>query len=272
MATTTRSPRVQLLGIDIQFDFCNPAGALYVPGADKSSIRSAALIRRIARKLSMINLTLDSHQPVHIAHPTSWVDRQGKNPGLFTVITDNDVKTGVWRAADPRKQKWYAHYVAQLAINGRYPLMIWPPHCIIGTTGQALVKEVSDEVVAWALGRQSVVNYVTKGSNEATEHYSALQADVAIDADPSTKINTNLLQVIGEADIIGVLGQASSHCVANTLRDILARFPQEYARKVVLLKDLMDPVPVAAALADKFFVDMAALGVTIVEDSSTWLA
>ena len=62
--------KVHLFCIDIQRDFCEPpgngGGALFVPGADQDMDRLANFISRCASKLDDIDVTLDSHHPVHI--------------------------------------------------------------------------------------------------------------------------------------------------------------------------------------------------------------
>ncbi len=264
------SRSIHVLGIDWQNDFCDPKGALYVDGAHADAGRMAEFIRRIGPFVSMFHMTLDSHQGVHIAHAEQWLDRDGKHPALFTVITNTDVKSGVYRAANPRKQSIYANYVEELTRNNRYPLRIWPRHCLIGTPGHNVEPRIWRELDAWATAKQSMINYVTKGSNPDTEHYSALMADVPVPTDPTTKINADLLKFLAMADELVITGQASSHCVANTVRDIAAKFSPEQVRKFVIIKDLMSPVPIAKADADQFFSDMLALGVRIVDKSTDY--
>ena len=78
------------------------------------------------------------------------------------------------------------------------------------------------------------VDYLSKGHNPWTEHYSAVQADVPDPADPGTQINRRLIQVLENADVVALSGQALSHCVANTVRDIADQFGQESIHKLVL--------------------------------------
>ena len=67
------SKRIELLVIDPQVDFCDPArGALYVPGAEHDMARLAAMVRRLKGKLDDVHVTLDSHHFIHIAHPIFW--------------------------------------------------------------------------------------------------------------------------------------------------------------------------------------------------------
>ena len=264
------SRRIHVLGIDWQFDFCSPQGALFVAGADVDTGRMAKFINRVGPRVEMFHFTLDSHQAIHIAHPCMWIGRDGSHPTPFTTITVQDVEQGVWRAADPNKQAWYLNYVRSLKTNGRYDLMIWPPHCLIGSPGHNIMPEIWKELNEWSTAKRRMINYVTKGSHPDTEHYSAMQADVPVPQDPGTKLNANFLKFLALADELVITGQASSHCVANTVRDIASNFSPEQVRKFVIIKDLMSPVGPAKALADKFFADMLALGVRIVDKSTDY--
>lgn len=272
MSTPTAPRSLHILGIDWQRDFCDPNGSLFVAGADADAKRFAAFLKRVGPRTAMVHMTLDSHQVDHIAHAANWRGKDGKPPGIFTTITVDDVRNGVWRAASPQRQAHFLTYVEALAVNKRYDLTIWPEHCLIGSQGHNVVPEVWEELTSWSRAKLRSVNYVTKGSNRDTEHYSAMQADVPVATDPSTKLNTGFLRALQQADILAITGQASSHCVANTVRDIAANFGPEEVKKFVIFRDLMSPVPPAKALADAFFVDMAALGVTIVDDSTKFLA
>ena len=80
-----------------------------------------------------------------------------------------------------------------------------------------------------------MINLVTKGSNFWTEHYSAVMADVPDPSDPHTMLNTSFINTLKEADIIALSGEAKSHCLANTVRDIANNFGEENISKLVLL-------------------------------------
>jgi len=169
--------RVELLVIDPQNDFCDPSGALFVPGADTSCQRLADMISRIGSKLFDIHVTLDTHHLLDIAHPMMWTDSSGNRPDPFTIITHDDVVNSVWSPVIPATRDRLVDYVKSLEDNGRYPLCIWPPHCLIGTPGHNVQSEVAAALREWE-DRVATVDYVTKGSNLWTEHYSAVQADV----------------------------------------------------------------------------------------------
>ena len=81
------------------------------------------------------------------------------------------------------------------------------------------------------------MEYIFKGMNNRTEMYSALLAEVEDRRDPSTGLNTELLLRLSSADHVIVCGQARSHCVNFTFRDILRYWPANRASKLILLRD-----------------------------------
>lgn len=256
--------KIDLLIIDPQIDFCDPNGALFVPGADGDMQRLSALVKRIGHKLNDIHVTLDSHHCFDIAHPIFWKDSNRKHPAPFTIITVDDVEQGRFTASVPTLQKRALEYVKKLEQNGRYPLVVWPYHCLIGSAGHGIYPDLFAPLLEWEKREIAQVNYVTKGSNIYTEHYSAVQADVPDPADPSTQINTELIRMLEEADEIAVAGEAGSHCLANTVRDIADNFSDDrLVEKIVLLTDATSPVPGFEKLQDDFIKEMTARGMRL---------
>lgn len=260
--------KTHLITIDPQVDFCDPKGALFVTGADKDMERLAAFINANQQRISEIHCTLDSHQVIHIAHPIFWANSKCENPTPFTVITVEDVTNGSWRPFHPGLQQYAQNYVETLKKNGRYALCIWPPHCLIGTRGHSISPLVSDALIAWETKTISRVNFITKGSNFLTEHYSGVMADVPDDGDPTTKLNTDLIKVLKEADEILITGEALSHCVANTIRDIAAKFGDDNIKKFVLLEDTSSNVPGFEKMGTDFVKEMVGRGMRLAKTTS----
>jgi len=268
--------RIHLLAIDPQNDFCdipqdwqpaNPlvlgeriAPALPVPGAHADMLRLSALIDRVGDKLYDIHVTMDSHNPLDVAHSTWWRNDKGDSPAPFTLITAADVRNGVWRASNPAAQAHSLKYVEALEANARYVLVIWPEHCLIGQWGNNVHTSVANSLNQWARRRMEVVDYVTKGSNALTEHYSAVQAEVPDASDPTTMLNTRLIKTLAEADVILIAGEALSHCVASTVRDIANNFGEENIKKLVLLTDCTSSVGGFEQLGTQFVADLTARG------------
>lgn len=257
--------KTHLVIIDPQNDFCDPQGSLYVKGAETDMVRLAAFIDKHTDKIQNISVTLDSHHIFDIAHPAFWVDSAGKHPApLATMISHDDVKKNVWMPKRSGMIKHCLDYTQKLEANNRYPLMIWPPHCIIGSWGNNVYPVLLDALNRWAINHCSTISYVTKGSNVYTEHYSAIKADVPMPNDPSTNLNTQFIQSIERADNILVAGEASSHCVMYTVKDIVNEFDAASLSKMILLTDAMSPVQAPGIdfpkMAQDFITDMQSKG------------
>src|SRR6185437_11277693 len=101
MASTIRQraltmSTIHLMIIDPQNDFCDigvneqpphplrpnerVAPALPVTGADADMKRLAHWLNDNSGRIAQIHVTLDSHQPFDIAHPTFWRDANGNHP------------------------------------------------------------------------------------------------------------------------------------------------------------------------------------------------
>lgn len=274
--------KIHLLIIDPQNDFCDipeaelPAlphtanatipivpiarPALPVAGADADMKRLAKLIARIGRRVSEIHVTLDSHHPIDIAHPGWWCNATGGAPAPFTVITAADVASGVWKARDPAQQAASSAYVQALEKNGRYLLVVWPEHCLIGSWGHNIHGHVKTALDQWARQQMKRIDFVIKGTHPGTEHYSAIQAEVPDAADPSTQLNRPLIAALSRADEVIVAGEALSHCVASTVRDLANNMGATNIRKLVLLTDCASPVAGFEKQGSDFVKELCARG------------
>jgi nicotinamidase-related amidase len=255
-----------LIVIDPQNDFCDPKrGALYVKNAEKDMEALAKFITRRGDILDEIHVTLDSHSSLHIAHPIFWQNSKGEHPAPFTTITRGDVESGKWTPTNPKWMKRGLEYVAALERNKRYQLMIWPPHCLIGSWGHGIFPIMSDALIAWEQKYFAKVNYLVKGSNILTEHYSAVRADVPDDEDETTKLNTSFIDTVKQADRIYTSGEALSHCLASTMRDVAEAFGEENVKKFVLLRNSTSSVGGCEALGETFIKEMTKRGMKVMD-------
>ena len=269
---------VQLLIIDPQNDFCDlpelyrplhphtgerVAPALPVSGAHEDMERLAALIRQGWRGLSQVTVTLDSHHRVDIAHPTFWHGRDGGAVAPFTPITAQQLRDGEFRPAEAESLPRALGYLDELERRARYTLMVWPVHCEIGSWGHNVHADVKAAYNLWEEGTLRTVEFVAKGQNPWTEHYSAMQAEVPDASDPETQLNRPLIEQLDRADTILVAGEASSHCVKATTEHLVENLPSRRAAKVVLLLDCISPVPGFEVQHEAFLKDMQARGVSL---------
>ena len=255
--------KVDLIVIDGQNDFCDPKGSLYVGGADKDMDNLSLFIEKNSKKLNQIHATLDTHHVFSIFHPMFWIDSAGSHPAPFSMITVDDVENGKWIAIAPGLRKRATEYVRALAKKGKYLLIIWPEHCLIGTWGTQLYPSFVNALLKWERDNVGMVDFVTKGSNFLTEHYSAVQADVPDPSDSSTLINMPFINTINTADEILFGGEALSHCVAYTMDDIFDNISPDAVKKFVLLTDASAPVGGFEKNAEDFVKRATARGVRL---------
>lgn len=253
---------MHLLLIDPQNDFCDiPGAALPVPGAIEDMTRLALLITRLGPELSAITVTLDSHTPIDIAHPHWWRNQAGEQPAPLTEISLQDINNGIWRTSDPSQQRASTDYVRELAASGRHQLIVWPEHCLIGSWGHAVEEELFSALNQWARITLRPIEYSFKGQYPGTEHYSAIRAEVPDVSVPATQTNIPLLERLLQADTLLVAGQALSHCVTNTVRDIAGYMPPDQLHRLVVLTDCCSPVPGFEQQAECFIGEMRGRGV-----------
>lgn len=253
--------KTYLLVIDPQNSFCDPKGELYVQGAEEDMQRLADLVRKKGNSFFDIGVTLDSHHQLHISHPIYWRNSRGEQPAPFTSITYKDLKMGTWTPTIPSFYRIAQDYLAKLEARGRYPHTIWPPHCLIGSSGYNIVPELFSALLDWEKENLACVNLVSKGSNIHREHFSAVMAEVVDNQDPSTHLNTGFIQMVMEADEILAAGEALSHCLLWTVRDMADSFGDDsFVKKVVLLTDCASPVPGFEAMGQKLLDDLVRRG------------
>ncbi|MBF0103308.1 MAG: hypothetical protein HQK77_20600 [Desulfobacterales bacterium] len=255
--------KFHVLIIDPQRDFCDDEGALAVPGAHLDMYRLSQMLYRLSDRIECIHCTLDTHHLFDISHPIFWINDSGEHPAPFTIISFDAVQQKKWRTTKQEYQSYALEYVMRLDENHRYPLCIWPPHCLIGTSGHNVHHLLSEALMEWEEKHKANVNYILKGTNIKTEHYSAVQADVPDPEDPNTMINQSLIDSLKQAGAILVAGEALSHCVRYTVEDIVSQFTPEEVRKIVLLGDCCSAVNGFEIQAEDFVNDMVKRGVKV---------
>lgn len=254
-----------LLIIDMQNDFCHPDGTLYVPGAENDVNSAADFLSNMGPDIHEVVFTLDTHTLLDIAHPAFWKDAAGNNPDPFTMIKDSDIEDGVWIPTLQTHKEYAIYYTKTLAENGKYPLVIWPPHCLIGSWGHNIPTKLMNALERWQLETNTNVKFVRKGENPLTEHYSAIVADVQLPDDHNTLPNLELVEQLRKADTVYVAGEATSHCVSTTVRDMIEFDDKQIiVNKIKLLTDTMSSVPGFEHFEEEFYHDMEKLGVPLI--------
>lgn len=287
--------RVALLLIDIQNTFCLPQFELFVGGrtgrgAIEDNVRLCSFIYQNLDLITTIIPTQDTHAAAQIFHPCFWIDRAGNHPTPATIITIDDLTAGVWRAnpdlASPlgfpsasELERYARHYVANLASQGKYPLIVWPYHAMLGGIGHALVSAIEEAVFFHGIARRNPARILQKGDHPLTEHYSALHPEIDFDADgrPLGNFTDHLAERLARFDRIIIAGQAKSHCVAWTVADLqnwMVAHAPEKMKNIYLLEDATSPVVIPGVIdfteaSNVRFSEFAAAGMRIVRTTDS---
>jgi nicotinamidase-related amidase len=255
--------KIDLLLIDPQRDFCDSNGSLYVKNAEKDMNRLGNMLNRLITQISNIHVTLDSHHCFDIAHPCFFKNKDGRMPDPFTIISAEDVENEKWIPCNPLLIEQTIHYLKTLKEKGRYPHCIWPQHCLIGSYGASIYPTIFQALMHWEYANMKTIDMIYKGSNPMTEHFSAIKAEVSDLTDPSTLLNLKLINELSNADIILVAGEAGSHCVANSIKDLVNEFNNTNIKKIILLEDAMSPVTGFETVQEDFIKEMVSKGVQL---------
>ncbi len=241
-AAANDKTNVHLVLIDMQIDFCHTRGNLSVPGSIGDIQRTVEFIYRHAGEITNITCSLDSHLPHQIFSPNWWADANGQHPAPFTIITWQDIKDGKWRPLVAPVAS--THYVKELEQQAKKQLCIWPYHTLIGGIGNALDPELWSAIFWHSLARKTQPTWLTKGSVPTTEHYSIIQPEIPVPSHPMGGKNKSFLDTLAAADYVIIAGEAESHCVLESVEDIVEDFGQkpELLQKIYFLRDCTSPV------------------------------
>lgn len=224
--STGDTTRTALVIIDMQNDFVRPNGALSVPKAEEDVWRLIEFIYSNAQDITAIYATLDTHYPLQIFFSEWWENpRTGEYPDDFTVVTNADIKNGVWRArVDP---VWSHKYVSELEKRGKKQLMIWPKHTMLGTWGHALIPALSEALAWFSAARSCQPVFLTKGDVPQVERYGAFAPEVEYPKHPRGGTDTFILDALGRYDRTFWAGEAETHCVLETQMQAVEYFKNQ---------------------------------------------
>lgn len=232
--------------VDMQVDFCRHDGNLSVPNAENDTQRAVEWTYQNAEHITSIFASLDTHNIFQIFFPSWWIYADtGEHPSPYTMIALNDRKEAcddMGRIVLPLFAiQWSMSYLGALKATGKKVLMLWPYHTIAGTVGATLMPSLAEAFAFYASARLSQIAYVEKGTSPFTENYGIWAAEVPFPGDPSTNLNTTILDMVSDHDLIYILGEAKSHCVLETMKQTVSYFSQIGQDKIIgKLRFVMD--------------------------------
>ena len=198
-----------LILVDVQNDFL-PGGALGVPGGNEV----VPVANRLQPRFGLVVATQDWHPKDHGSFAST---RPGRKPG-------------------------------ELAELGGLPQVLWPDHCVQGSTGAAFAP---------GLQMNRVETIFRKGTDPGIDSYSGF-------FDNGHRKSTGLgdyLKGRGAADVY-VLGLATDYCVKFTALDA-----RQLGFRTFLVEDGSRGVELAPGDVARAIADMRAAGVQVVRSS-----
>lgn len=240
-------PRIAAFGIDCQIGFSLPGASLFVPGAVEDMQRAITWLYRNLDRITSLHLSLDTHRAFQVFHPGFWRDVDGNPPAPLTPIFHEEVRARRWTPTRADLYDACVEYTRKLEEGGRYVLTIWPYHTLLGGVSHALVPSLMEAALFHALAREAPTLFTSKGMAEMTEMYSVLSPEVTeVAGEQVGAFDGELFDALMSHDRVYVFGEAKSHCVLSTLKDLMARIEAKdttLAEKVYVLEDAMSPVP-----------------------------
>ncbi|MFC7736096.1 bifunctional nicotinamidase/pyrazinamidase [Roseomonas sp. GCM10028921] len=198
-----------LIAVDVQNDFI-PGGSLAV--ADGAAV--VPVINRLASRFANAILTQDWHTPDHLSFAS-------QHPGMKPFDT---------------------------IVMPYGPQVLWPDHCVMGTEGAALHRDLS-------VPHAQLV--IRKGYNRAVDSYSAF-----LEADRSTR--TGLHGYLSSRGIrhVFIAGLATDFCVAWTALDA-----RRLGFEATVIEDACRAIGLGGSLA-RAWAEMEGAGVRRVQSSA----
>src|SRR5262249_45055110 len=145
--------------------------------------------------------SLDTHQAMQIFHSVFFINAAGEHPPPYTTIALNDIEAGHWQINPAVAvslgfdldylSAHLRHYCKKLAATGKYELMVWPYHPMLGGVGHALVAAVEEAIFFHSIARRTQARFEVKGHNPLVENYSVLKPEVleGVDGQPVADAN-----------------------------------------------------------------------------------
>lgn len=156
--------------IDMQNDFIHKNGSFCVPNGNKAAKNIANFLKE--NDVDKIFVSMDYHPKNNIASTEFWYNSENKHVEPFTEITLDDVLSKKVRAH--YYKAYLIAYLKELEKKGK-KLIAWPLHCVENTRGCEICNELKE-----VLGNKDNVEYIKKGTNPYTEHYSIFKAEIPL--------------------------------------------------------------------------------------------
>ena len=196
--------------VDPQNDFVDPAGSLYVKGAEAAIDNICKLLKE--RDFDRVIISQDSHQYYHIGHSEFWKEKP--EPGTVIKISEISRNEFVPALCDYENPK---DVIRRIYERNSRDIRIWPHHCLEGSWGYSFPDRLVQALNDWSSSHLRPYEVYQKGKNPFCESFSLLD-EYTPDFNGTTKFS--------------ICGFCKDICVYETLKaiidaDVLPRYLEE---------------------------------------------
>ncbi len=166
---------------------------------------------------------------------------RGQHPQPFTLILEEHTwdpeanPDGLWRPV--RKHHDTRNYLGELEADGQMAHVLWEKHNTRLTHGAGVDQVAYENMLLHAYTRDMEPLIFYKGLTDP-EFFGIYKPQVVIQGDPYAQVNLAGLQLYQEFDLIIIDGEALSHCVLNTVKQLVEfaeeRDPDQLTKLVVI--------------------------------------
>lgn len=112
-------------------------------------------------------------------------------------------------------------------------------------------NQFANMVYFHSVAKKAVVQRLVKGQDPLSEMYGVVRPEY----DTKGYINLDFLNKLEQYDRIVIAGEAKSHCVLESIRQILEYYETrpEITQKIYILEDCMSSIPGFEAVTDQTF-------------------
>ena len=144
-------------------------------------------------------------------------------------------------------------YVEHLEKDGKKTLCVWSYHCLQGTSGAAFENQFANMIYFHSVAKKAVTQRLVKGQDPLSEMYGIIKPEY----DTKNYINIDFLNKLENYDKIIIAGEAKSHCVLESIKQILEHYANrpEITQKIYILEDCMSSIPGFEDVTEQTFDD-----------------
>lgn len=237
-----------LLIIDAQRDFIDiEKGALPVKGASEDIKRIIKFIYDNIESLSAIYITMDTHNYDSIFHPFLWKKPNNEYVEPFTEITLEKIES---KEIIPVYKDIQTEYVKKLKEQGSQNLIIWTYHCIYGTDGWLIEKQLQNILTFFEVSKRTSIRKIIKGLDKFTEMYGAIKPEVA----GENQYDDSWVKEIKDYDKIYICGEAKDYCVYETVKQFCEMYKdsKNITEKIYMLNNCCSSIGDKAVCSKKY--------------------